>query len=111
MRFIFHINFSRSAICYCLAKLYCLCIYFHLSFYKKNPLRVSASYFIIAVAIFIGVYLIKLCPQYIGTDVMNQFHLKQMLRFSITLFLENRMMHGSNHFYLKIVMKEQQFLF
>ncbi|MEQ5321242.1 O-antigen ligase domain-containing protein [Providencia rettgeri] len=57
-------------------------------FYKKNPLRVSASYFIIAVAIFIGVYLIKLCPQYIGTDVMNQFHLKQMLRFSITLFLE-----------------------
>lgn len=57
-------------------------------FYNKNPLRVSASYFIIAVAIFIGIYLIKLCPQYISTDVINQFHLKQMLRFSITLFLE-----------------------
>ncbi len=57
-------------------------------FYKKNRIRVSASYFIIAVAFFIGVYLIKLCPQYIDTITMNQFHLKQMLRFSITLFLE-----------------------
>lgn len=57
-------------------------------FYNKSPIRISASYFIIAVAIFIGIYLIKLCPQYIATDVINQFHLKQMLRFSITLFLE-----------------------
>ncbi|EPQ5229929.1 O-antigen ligase domain-containing protein [Providencia stuartii] len=57
-------------------------------FYKKNQLRTSASYFIIAIAVFIGIYLIKLCPQYIAIDVINQFHLKQMLRFSITLFLE-----------------------
>ncbi|EKT53828.1 O-antigen ligase family protein [Providencia rettgeri] len=57
-------------------------------FYKKNPLRVNSCYLIIAVAIFIGAYLIKLCPQYINSDVMNQFHLKQMLRFSIILFLE-----------------------
>lgn len=57
-------------------------------FYKKNQTRISASYFIIAIAFFIGVYLIKLCPQYIDSSAMNQFHLKQMLRFSITLFLE-----------------------
>ncbi|MGO2303280.1 MAG: O-antigen ligase domain-containing protein [Providencia sp.] len=57
-------------------------------FYKKNTLRVSSSYFIIAIAIFIGIYLIRLCPQHIDADAMNQFHLKQMLRFSITLFLE-----------------------
>lgn len=57
-------------------------------FYKKNQLRVIASYFIMAVAMFIGIYLIKLCPQFINTEVINQFHLKQMLRFSITLFLE-----------------------
>lgn len=57
-------------------------------FYKKNQTRVIASYFIMAVALFIGVYLIKLCPQFINTEVINQFHLKQMLRFSITLFLE-----------------------
>ncbi|NIH21497.1 O-antigen polymerase [Providencia heimbachae] len=57
-------------------------------FYKKNQTRISASYFIIAIAFFIGVYLIKLCPQYIDSSAMNQFHLKQTLRFSITLFLE-----------------------
>ncbi len=50
-------------------------------------------------------------PQYIGTDVMNQFHLKQMLRFSITLFLEKPYDAWEQSFYLKIVMKEQQFLF
>ncbi|MEQ5317494.1 O-antigen ligase domain-containing protein [Providencia vermicola] len=57
-------------------------------FYKKNQLRVIASYFVMTVAVFIGIYLIKLCPLSINTDVINQFHLKQMLRFSITLFLE-----------------------
>ncbi|WP_374446744.1 O-antigen ligase domain-containing protein [Providencia sp.] len=57
-------------------------------FHKKNQLRVIASYFIMAIAVFIGIYLIKLCPQFINAEVINQFHLKQMLRFSITLFLE-----------------------
>jgi hypothetical protein len=56
-------------------------------FYQKNKVRVSASYFIIAVAIFIGVYLIQLCPKYIDSEIINRFHLKQMLRFSISLFI------------------------
>lgn len=57
-------------------------------FYQKNKIRVSTSYFIIAIAFFIGIYLIKLSPQYIGSETMSKFHLNQMLRFSITLFLE-----------------------
>ncbi len=57
-------------------------------FYKKNQARISASYFTILIAFFTGIYLMKLCPLYIEVDTMNQFHLKQMLRFSITLFLE-----------------------
>lgn len=57
-------------------------------FYNKNKVRVSAGYFVIAIAIFIGVYLVKFRTQYIEADLINQFHLKQMLRFSITLFLE-----------------------
>lgn len=56
-------------------------------FYQKNKVRVSASYFIIAVAVFIGVYLIQLCPKYIDNEIINRFHLKQMLRFSISLFI------------------------
>lgn len=56
-------------------------------FYQKNKVRVSASYFIIAVAVFIGVYLIQLCPKYIDSEIINRFHLKQMLRFSISLFI------------------------
>lgn len=56
-------------------------------FYQKNKVRVSASYFIIALAVFIGVYLIQLCPKYIGSEIINRFHLKQMLRFSISLFI------------------------
>ncbi|MEX9948735.1 O-antigen ligase domain-containing protein [Providencia alcalifaciens] len=56
-------------------------------FYQKNKVRVSASYFIIALAVFIGVYLIQLCPKYIDSEIINRFHLKQMLRFSISLFI------------------------
>ncbi|ETS99325.1 hypothetical protein [Providencia alcalifaciens] len=56
-------------------------------FYQKNKVRVSVSYFIIAVAVFIGVYLIQLCPKYIDSEIINRFHLKQMLRFSISLFI------------------------
>ncbi|HHR6030660.1 TPA: hypothetical protein ACS70C_002650 [Providencia alcalifaciens] len=56
-------------------------------FYQKNKLRVSVSYFIIAIAVFIGVYLIQLCPKYIDSEIINRFHIKQMLRFSISLFI------------------------
>ncbi|WP_230083756.1 hypothetical protein [Providencia alcalifaciens] len=47
----------------------------------------SVSYFIIAIAVFIGVYLIQLCPKYIDSEIINRFHIKQMLRFSISLFI------------------------
>lgn len=57
-------------------------------FIKKNKHLVISILLITLIAIFIGVYLLKLAPNFIDNDFINQFHLKQMLRFSINLFLE-----------------------
>ncbi|EOW4564793.1 O-antigen ligase domain-containing protein [Proteus mirabilis] len=57
-------------------------------FIKKNKNLVISILLITLIAIFIGVYLLKLAPNFIDNDFINQFHLKQMLRFSINLFLE-----------------------
>ncbi|WP_413495896.1 O-antigen ligase family protein [Morganella psychrotolerans] len=58
-------------------------------FYKKNKPRVTLVYIIILLAIVPGIYIIDLPPPTINHNGISQFHLNQMLRFSIQLFLES----------------------